>query len=222
MPLLTCLVFALLTACSQSASDAPIEDPESSPEKDVGFEVLQIVSPNEIIVWLGLELTQEDFDAIELPQGWFKNEPRETDPDRGSFARSPDASEDGEFTDEEHFGHLWRHNATVIEAGTPVDEEELLQLNRVAKFHEVGFDAGRALIVLVSPEDKSYVRISRDSGRTAEEPTIPNGWQILEYVTPNELIFQLPNPTENIRADNEDSFQGPLDESVLGSLQAGD
>jgi hypothetical protein len=74
----------------------------------------------------------------------------------------------------------------------------------------------------VSPEDEYYVRISRDSGRTVEEPTIPNGWQILEYVTPNELIFQLPNPTENIRADNEDSFQGPLDESVLGSLQAGD
>jgi hypothetical protein len=80
----------------------------------VGFEILQILSPDEIIVWANADLTREEFDAIELPPGWFKNQPREVDPVGGSFARSPDASADGEFTEQEHFGHVWLHNATVV------------------------------------------------------------------------------------------------------------
>lgn len=200
---------AFLVACTgDSTSD---EDPR------VGYEILQIVSPNEIIVWINMDLTQEEFDAIELPAGWFKNQPREGDPDGGTFARSPGASADGEFTDEEYFGHLWRHNATVIEANTPLDDAGLLRLNRVAKFHEIRFNAGRTLWVLVSPESEHYVRVSRDAGRTSDEPTLPDGWQLVEYVTPDELTIQLPNPTLNIRADNEDSFQGPVEGLDVGN-----
>jgi hypothetical protein len=199
--------------------DAGVDDGDSTADEAprVGFEILQILSPNEIIVWVNAELTQEEFDAIELPPGWFKNQPREVDMDGGSFARSPDASADGEFTEQEHFGHLWLHNATVIEANTPLDDQGLLRLNRVAKFHQITFNAGRTLWILVSPEGERFVRVSRDAGRTSEQPTIPDGWQLLEHETQEELTIELPNPTLNVRANNEDSFQGPVAELDVGS-----
>ena len=230
--LVLCVVLAY--SCSDdgagttdSGADAVIGDDASTPDGSVvcqpndkhkvGFEILQILSPNEIIVWLGLKLTLEMFNDIELPQGWFKNQPRETDPDGGSFARSPGASVDGEFTDKEHFGHTWRHNATVIEANTPLDDKGLLRLNRIAKFHTVTFCPDRTLKVLLSPEGKKYVRISRDTGRDTEHPTLPAGWTLVDYTTPAELVIELPNPTDNIRADNEDSFQGPVPHLPVGS-----
>jgi hypothetical protein len=197
-------------ASDTDVADADTDEDASAPR--VGFEILQIVGPSEIVVWLGLDLTLEDFNALAVPQGWFKNQPRESEPDGASFARSPDATVDGEFTDAEHFGHMWRHNATVIEANTPLDDEGLLRLNRIAKLHEVRFNAGRTLFVLVSPEGERFVRISRDAGRTSEVPTLPSDWQLVEHVIAEELVFDLPNPTLNIRCDNEDSFQGPVTE----------
>jgi hypothetical protein len=191
-------------------ADASVSEDPDAPR--VGFEILQFAGPNEIVVWLGLDLTLEEFTALDVPQGWIKNQPRETEPDGGAFHRSPDATVDGEFTDVEHFGHSWRHNATVIEANTPLDDDGLLRLNRVAKFHEVRFDAGRTLFVLISPEGEHFVRISRDAGRTSEVPTLPSDWQLVEHVIAEELVFDLPNPTLNIRCDNEDSFQGPVTE----------
>jgi hypothetical protein len=206
------------TATDDTAtSDTAADDTETDEPAKVGFEILQTLSANEIIVWLGLDITPEAFDAIEAPQGWFKNQPREGEPDASSFARSPDASNDGEFTDEVHFGHTWRHNATVIEANTPLDDQGLLRLSRVSKFHTVTFYAGRTLKVLISPEGNQYVRISRDADRVTDDPNLPNDWALVDYVTPEELTFQLPNPTDNIRADNEDSFQGPVSELNLNN-----
>ena len=192
--------------------DTTDDDDDDEDEPKVGFEIMQIKSLNEIIVWVSTELTIEEFEAIDLPFGWFKNQPRETDPDGGSFARSPDATTDGEFTYEEHFGHEWMHNATVIQFNTQLDEDGLLRLNRVAKYHTVIFFAGKTLKVLVSPEGTKYVRISRDVNRESEVPTLPTGWSLVDYVTPVELTIELPNPTDNIRCDNEDSFQGPIPE----------
>jgi hypothetical protein len=144
---------------------------------EIGFEILQILSPNEIIVWVSADLTQEEFDAIEMPPGWFKNQPREVDPDGGSFARSPGASADGKFTEQEHFGHLWLHNATVIEANTPLDDEGLLRLNRVAKYHEITFNAGRTLWVLVSPDGGAVLDCSCGWGSQAV-PIAKLGWRV--------------------------------------------
>jgi hypothetical protein len=184
------------------------EDQDRKPT--LGFEVLQAVSPNEIIVWANFDITLKEFEAIQPTLGWIKNQPRETDPDKGEIARSPGASKDGEFIEVEFFGHKWRHIATVIEKNIILDEQGLLNGNRVAKFHELTFNAGRTLKILVSPEGKRYVRVTRDLNRTSDEPSIPDGWQHLDEVIPEELTIQLPNPILNIRADNEDSYQGPI------------
>jgi hypothetical protein len=199
-------------AADDASDDADDDTPDDGEAAKVGFEILEFVSPDEIVVWLGRDMTLEEFEALELPEGWFKNQPRESDPDGGSFARSPDAEADGEFTDAEHFGFQWRHNATVIEAGTPIDDEGLLRLNRVAKFHTVSFDAGKTIHVLASPEGTRYVRITRDADRTSDDPVLPSGWRIVAHTLEDDVAFDLPNPTENIRCDNEDSFQGPVPE----------
>jgi haloalkane dehalogenase len=176
----------------------------------VGFEIHQIVSPNEIITWLSTEITEEEFEAIELPAGWFKNQPREGLADDGDFSRSPDALFDGELSEEEHFGYTWKHVATIIETGIELDNAGLLTANLIAKYHTIIFDANRTLSILVSPEGEQYVLVSRDGGRSTDEFSIPDSWQLVDYETSDELIIQLPNPTVNIRTENEDSYQGPI------------
>ena len=204
LPLL--LATLALLACTETTSEPPEE------QEKHGYEILQVLSPDEIVVWINNGLTPADFEAIELPSGWFKNQPREGDPDGGWFHRSPNASADGEFHEEEHFGHVWMHNATIIEANTALDPDGLLRANRIAKHHTVTFDAGRTLYVLVSPDNVPYLRITRDANRTSDDPTLPGGWRIVEHVIDEALELELPNPTVNIRCDNEDSFQGPVAE----------
>ena len=206
--LLTLVLGLALAGCSDDGGE---ED-----EPRVGYEIMQIKSLDEIIVWVSREITQAEFDSIELPQDWFKNQPRESDPDGGFFARTPGAAADGDFTYEEHFGHEWMHNATIIEANVPLDEDGLLRRNMIAKHHTVTFNAGRTLKVLVSPLGERYVRITRDAGRASDTPTLPQSWTLLDYVTPEALDIELPNPTVNIRCDNEDSFQGPVPDLPVG------
>ena len=199
-----------------------VPDETVNDEVRVGYEILQVVSPNEIITWKNTEdMTQEEFDAIELPQGWFKNQPREASADGGTFASSPGAAP-GEFVEAEHFGHDWRHVATIVEANIPLDDDALLTANTISKSHELTFDADTTLSILISPEDEHYVMVSRDAGRTSDTPTIPEGWQLVEHTLDEELVIQLPNPTLNIRADNEDSFQGPVPElaALIGEEEA--
>jgi pimeloyl-ACP methyl ester carboxylesterase len=180
-------------------------------EPQIGFEILQIVSPNEIITWKNVsEMTVAEFESLVLPQGWLKNQPREGDADGGVFARSPGELMDGPLIKAEHFGYEWEHVATVTETGIPMDQEGLLSANKISKHHKVTFNEWKLVNILVSPEGDQYIRISRDEGRISNDPTIPNNWQLIKEVIIEDLTIQLPNPTINIRADNEDSFQGPI------------
>ena len=181
-------------------------------EKRLGFEILEIVSPTEIRAWgLTGAMTREEFDALELPTGWIKNQPRESSVDGSDFFRSPDSEADGERTIAEHFGYTWLHVATVTNPNILVDSEGLLSGACVSKYHDVYFDAGTTVHMLVSPEGHQYVRIGRDAGRTTDEFSLPDGWQLLENIAPEDLSISLPHPTLVIRTENEDSFQGPVD-----------
>ncbi len=68
------------------------EDPDEADDEEegverVGFEILQMVSQDEVIVWINnAAMTVEEFEVIELDGGGFKNQPREGEPDGGSFA----------------------------------------------------------------------------------------------------------------------------------------
>ena len=201
-------------------SKNPIRKP--GPKTRVGFEILQMVSMKEIVVWVNTDMSAEEFEAIELPAGWFKNQPREPDPDSGQFLRSPKGSADGPLVEREHFGHSWRQNATVVEVGIKMDQQGLLTASRVAKHHVVTYKAGRKVKILVSPEGDQYIRVSRDANRDNDIPTLPATWRIIEKPLGRELTFQLPNPTLVVRADNQDSFQGPIPPEVLGPVGSRD
>ena len=197
------------------------ESPEGIAEEDIGFEILQILSADEIVVWVSRDITREEFDALELPNGWRKNEPRETDASAGSFARSPSASEDGPLVEEELFGYVWQQNATIVETGIAMDDDGLLNASSVAKFHTITYDALSTIYVLVSPTGEEYVRVTRDADRVSEVFTLPEGWRLIEQLLSEPLTLTLPNPTLNIRADNQDSFQGPVSVLRAGSLDTG-
>ncbi|MEL6252072.1 MAG: hypothetical protein AAFR87_08685 [Bacteroidota bacterium] len=212
--LLTLSMLALaLIACE---NETEILDENVKPEVErVGFELVEIASFSNFLVWINEEpLTQAQFDSIDLSFNWTKNQPREGEPDGGRFLRSPDAAAEGVFTSAEHFGFRWLFNAQIVEQNVPLpdNEEGLLTGRNIAKYHEVKFHAGRTIYVLVSPEGEEYIRISRDAYRTIETAEIPASWRIEERVLEKELNIELPNPTLNIRSENnQDSFQGPVD-----------
>lgn len=181
----------------------------------VGFEILQIASLKEIIVWVNTDMSEQEFKALDLPLGWFKNQPREVDPDSGRFLRSPKAAVDGPLVEQKHFGHSWRQNAVVVEVGIKLDRQRLLTASRVAKHHEVTYQAGRKVCLLISPDDDYYIRVSRDVDRVSDTPTLPATWRMIEIPLEKDLTFQLPNPTLVIRGDNQDSFQGPIPPGIL-------
>ena len=179
----------------------------------VGYEILQVKSLNEVIAWASKEITREQFDAIELPLGWFKNQPREVEMDGAEFLNSPGLAK-GSFSRDEHFGHEWLHVATVKTARIKrLDPQGLLVGSNVVKDHVVTFDAGRAVTLLVSPEGKVFPRITRDVNRTRDEPTVPKKWRLVEYKLDSPMKIRLPEETMVIRTNNQDSFQGPIEVS---------
>jgi hypothetical protein len=181
-------------------------------ESRIGFEILEVKSFNSIRAWITLDITGEEFGELKLPLGWFKNQPRETEPDSSRFYKSPGTSIEGEFLDGEAFGYHWRHSATVIKPKMRLDPEGLLSGSIVNKYHEVTFNKGRIIYLLVSPEKDYYIRITRDANRINEKPTLPADWQLINYTLLEKTTIVLPEETLVIRTDNEDSFQGPVSE----------
>jgi hypothetical protein len=213
--LLSISVLSTVLISCEKDEDTNVPEEETVIEtKRIGFELVQIISMDSILVWANNEiLTQEEFDSIQITSGWQKNEPREGMPDYAQFLRSPDAEEDGVFTTAEHFGFQWMFNAQIVDMNVvlPENEEGLLTGRNIAKYHQVTFNAGRTLSILVSPQGEEYVLISRDANRITDTPVIPDTWQIEEREINESITFDLPNPTLNIRAENnQDSWQGPI------------
>jgi hypothetical protein len=177
----------------------------------VGFEIMEIKLNGHIIAWAGQDkMTQAQFNAIKLSFGWFKNQPREMVTDGGTFARSPDGKKDGDFSDKKLYGYTWRHVATITKANQKLDSGGLLRGNTIAKYHTVSYNAGRSVPILVSPKGEQYALITRDANRKSDTHPLPTGWKLSKYLTKAKLEIKLPNPILNIRAKNEDSYQGPI------------
>ncbi len=176
----------------------------------LGFEIRNAISADEIIVWRAIDITEEAFNALELPEGWDKNQVRELNFDEGVFNRSPGASMDGPLVKEELFGFEWEHVATIQETGIALDSTGLLTANIIDKYHEITFLANRTVGLIISPEGERYVLTTRAPGRSQEEATIPATWQKKDTLIQANWVIQLPRPTTNIRTDNQDSYQGPL------------
>jgi len=217
---LTILSVILLGCLERIKVQTTLEDPTpyGNPNSNtliddkIGFEIIEFRSRNSLRAWICNDINRKEFSTLKLPLGWIKNQPREVTADGGRFYRSPSTENNGEFLITNAFGFNWWHSATVIETNIALDEEKLLNVAKVHKYHELRFDAGRTLTILVSPSGECYILISRDTDRTQELPTIPKGWELKEYNTLEELVIMLPEKVLVIRTDNNDSFQGPVKE----------
>lgn len=183
---------------------------ESNPNKRVGYELLNTISPDEMIAWRTFDITKEEYNALVLPSGWNNGQIRELNFDKEEFRRSPGATADGPLTEQELFGFKWEHVATITERGINLDGAGLLLANKVDKYHELTYNANRTVKLIISPEGERYILATRDLNRIQEEPTIPSTWETKDTLIQNDWVVRLPNPTFNIRADNQDSFQGPV------------
>jgi hypothetical protein len=183
---------------------------ESDPDSRVGYELLNTISLDEMIAWRTFDITEEEYNALALPSGWNNGQIRELNFDKEEFRRSPGATADGPLTEQELFGFTWEHVATITERGINLDGAGLLLANKVDKYHELTYNANRTVKLLISPEGERYVLATRDLNRIQEEPTIPSTWETKDTLIQNDWVVRLPNPTYNIRTDNQDSFQGPI------------
>jgi pimeloyl-ACP methyl ester carboxylesterase len=202
----------------------PEPEPEPAPEEEGprGFEILQPQPDGTFRAWVSPAITREEFAALEVPDGWIKNQPREAGvdgPDANRFLRSPDGLEEGDFLVEEIFGFPWLHVATVVEQAAPLDGDGLLIVTSVRKYHEITYNAGSTLVLLVAPSGDVYFRIGRDADRVSDQPTIPSLWRLVEYTTQEPVVLELFNGNQVIRADNQDSFQGPVE--IPGFTESG-
>ena len=200
-------------AGASAAADMAPEASDAGADAQTGFEILEIQSPTSIRAWISPQISRTAFDALQVPNGWRKNQPREA-PECGAdevrFIRSPDGVEDGDIIIAEHFGYMWFHSATVVESSVPVDPEGVLTGLRVKKFHELVYNPGTCMVLLVSPEGEVYFRIGRDANRASDVPTLPQGWALMDYTPSERLVIQLIGRNRVIRTDNQDSFQGPV------------
>jgi hypothetical protein len=170
-------------------------------------------------VWLTFDLTPEEYDALELPEGWNRNQSRggvasdDSPGPQGRFLRSP-GREVGVFTHREMFGALWQHMTNIVGFQGFLDDQNLLIASTVQKDHELTWRAGSNITVLTSPAGEHYALISRDARRTSDTPTIPDGWLLRTFRLEEDLPIRLPFDTTVVRTDNQDSFQGPLPAAI--------
>jgi len=187
----------------------------SQEEDRIGAEILEIQSSTSIRAWISPEISRDEFAALEVDEGWRKNQPRESvecGPDDGRFIKSPDSVDDGDILIQEFYGYNWFHSATVFETNLPIDEGGLFTGFRVRKHHEITYNVGSCMVLLISPEGEVFFRVGRDADRLADTFAVPHGWLVESYTTPEPLIIELFGETLVIRTDNEDSFQGPVPE----------
>ena len=187
--------------------DAAAQEPESR----IGAEIPEIQSylhPSSI----SPEITRRNLLPWKLIRAGARISPgvMECGPDDGRFTKSPDSTEDGDILIQEFYGFDWFHSATVFETDLPVDNDGLLLGFRVRKFHELTYNPGSCMVLLISPDDEVYFRVGRDADRTTDEFSIPDGWRLESYTPSEPLIIELFGETLVIRTDNNDSFQGPV------------
>ncbi|HAA10995.1 MAG TPA: hypothetical protein DCE41_04565, partial [Cytophagales bacterium] len=64
--------------------------------------------------------------------------------------------------------------------------------------------------LLVNPGGEQFISLTRDASRTQEDATLPTQWAVHEHTLTDTLQLDLFGVVEVYRADNGDSFQGPL------------
>ena len=168
-----------------------------------GYELFDLENK---IVWLTSEFTDEEFQALELPPGWIKNDSaRVPHFDKGRFVKSPGS--DDKLTTRSMYGHNFLHVCNMLELPHNADKYGLIKSATVEKYHEVTYTRGKNIRVLTGPQGNQYMYINSEGERGKEIPKLPDGWILEEGTLEEDLTVDLSGKVEVLRLSNNDSYQ---------------
>jgi hypothetical protein len=161
------------------------------------------------MVWMTRSpVEQSDFEALDLDASYVKTGIGQSSMDRAGFRHSP-GHPDEPVREREISGHHFINVALPLEMKPPTEPAGPIT-GFVDKAHVVGFDAGRKLAILTTPEG-DFVEVVGDTSEDAGR-VLPEGGELHEIVLHEPWVVVLPNPTRvffwwhgSIR-----SFQGPV------------
>jgi len=181
-------------------------------ESRKGYEIIDLRTKN---VWLSSDFSVEEFKDLDLPFLWIKNDSvRIGVPDEARFIQSPGCSQEDNYNEKQMFGKNFLNVTKLENLGKYIDDSKLLQKSSLEKHHEITYFSGRTIRLIVNPDGVQYILVSRDFDRTKEYPLLPDGWEYKVIELTQDLTVNLSGIVEVIRTDNNDSFQGPLDEDL--------
>lgn len=161
------------------------------------------------MVWMTRSPVEpRDFEALEVDAAYAKTGIGQASMDRAGFRHSP-GRPDEPVRERELGGHPFINVALPLEmkppsrAGGPIT-------GSVDKAHVLGFEAGRRVAILTTPEG-DFVEVVGDASEDATR-VLPEGGELTEIVLAEPWVVSLPTPTRvffwwerSIR-----SFQGPV------------
>lgn len=167
------------------------------------------------LVWLAQDpIGQEQYDALELPDGFVKTGIGEAVADAAYFARPPGADRDGPLEVREIGGLRF---VAVARPGVPDSPVSGLFVLPVLKHHRVFYAAGRTIEVMDCGDGADYLPLVRNAvmaGRrrsaTPRPRLLPEGWSVRTVTLAKDLVVDLPSPTRVTFFASGDSFQGPV------------
>ncbi len=178
-----------------------------------GYELLNLADGD---VWGTRSWTPEEYAAFSLPVSWTfwrKNDPRIALADRGQFLKSP-GCEDGQYSYMQAFDREFLQVVQLNLMSQSIDKQGLIRKINLEKYHVLHYFEGRTVSILQSPTGERFIGVSRSLERSADIPTLPEGWTLTEHLLTTELQVDLLGNVSVLRLDNEDSYQGPLSEDI--------
>jgi haloalkane dehalogenase len=181
--------------------------------KRAGYELINLLTKE---VWLTTDFTEEEYDLFSPPFFWIKNDPRIGMSNQAEFLRSPGCDEDGQFTYLQKFDKRFMKVVQLITMNKPADNEGLISMTELEKYHLLTYSSGSNISILESPSGERFIEVSRSVNRSSDTFTLPEGWSLTSQLLQTDIQVELSGIVSVLRTDNEDSFQGPLpDETII-------
>ena len=172
-------------------------------------------------IWLCQQsFTPEQYDALQLPDGFIKSGSGYASHDAAFFRRPPNAEQDTPLETLDVDGRVFSQMAMPgeVDPDFTIENNGLLLL-KVHKHHSVMFAKGRTLAILSMGDGRDYVpQISKILGLPglpeSQGRVLPKGWTIREVTLQEDLFVDVPFPARVCFFTSGHSFQGPLTLSI--------
>ena len=194
----------------QELEECVSREPASSGD-GAGYELIDLLEKK---VWGTPDFTPAEYAAFSPPLFWIKNDPRIMLADQAEFLQSPGCSEPGQFSYMRAYDKEFLNVVQLITMGTPVDDQGLIRRTELEKYHVLTYFSGRTVSILQGPTGARFIWVARTVDRPPDPVTLPEGWTLSTHELQTDLQVDLLGNVSVLRTENEDSYQGPLPESL--------